>query len=213
MQMPNLRWTNLSSTHISLPPTSCLVKSSKISSALMMVLSNFLEDYWCMAKYGKDSLGEKNPTVVSLCINRETCNYLWLCLETANSPTEKGGLQTTTERPEIFCLFYVPYCFWESINSPDDLVNFYPWQSVIRKHPKVRTGEKYICQPEHREFCPLWQSSNTWEWQIKNSGQKKICFRLFFVKFQGSNGVTKAQKYLTLAEAPGTQHGFAVHHI
>lgn len=102
MQMPNLFWTNLSSTHISLPPTSCLVKSSKLSSALTMVVSNLFEDYWCMAKYRKDSLEKR--TAVSSCINRETSNCLWLCLKTASSPTEKAGLQTTSaERPEIFC--------------------------------------------------------------------------------------------------------------
>lgn len=34
-----------------------------------------------------------------------------------------------------------------------------------------------------------------------------------FESFQERHGVTEVQKYLPLAESPGTQHGFVVHHI
>lgn len=105
IQMPKLFWTSMSSTHISLPPTSCLVKAFKLSSVLTMVIYIYLEVYRCIAKYRKENLGKKKKK--SPCIDGEICDYLWLCLETANNNTEKGGLQPTpTERPEILCLSY-----------------------------------------------------------------------------------------------------------
>lgn len=59
IQMPKLFWTSMSSTHISLPPTSCLVKSFKLSSVLTMAIYIYLEVYRCIAKYRKESLGKK----------------------------------------------------------------------------------------------------------------------------------------------------------
>lgn len=104
MQMPNLFLTNLSSTHISLPPTSCLVKSSKPSSALAMVVSNLFEDYWGIAKYRKDSLEKR--TAVSSCINRETSNSLWLCLQTV--PQRKKGSSHFSRRTRNLLSFLGP---------------------------------------------------------------------------------------------------------
>lgn len=63
IQMPKLFWTSMSSTHISLPPTSCLVKSFKLSSVLTMVIYIYLEVYRCIAKYRKESLGKKKKKV------------------------------------------------------------------------------------------------------------------------------------------------------
>ena len=73
-------------------------------------------------------------------------------------------------------------------------MNLYLLESVIQNHPKVRKGEKYTCQPDHREFCLLWQPSNTWEWQVKNSRQKTHLLQIIFCELsrkQWSNWSTE----------------------
>lgn len=121
MQMPNLLWTHLTSTHTLpvLPPTSCLVKFSKLYSVLTMVLSKQTKTS-CESTYKQGDLqlpltvsgsrkqshrGRRAPNY----INRKTRNLL---------------------------SFLCPLLLLESISIPNDLMNFYPLRSVTQTHPK-----------------------------------------------------------------------------
>lgn len=176
MQMPNLFWTNLSSIHISLPPTSCLVKSSKLSSALTLVVSNLFEDYWCMAKYRKDSLEKR--TAVSSCINRETSNSLWLCLKTANSPTKKEGLQTTSAERQRWSVLS------RSLFGKLSAHLMIWWTSTTSTHGREPSQgqelwEINLLKRTQRIFLSLATFKYLWE-PNKNSGQNPHLLQIMF---------------------------------